>query len=143
VLSLFLGKVIDPTMISIDSETCLFRPGCMAPPVVCVTYAGKSMQGEVLPGILHWTQAEPLLGSCFENQRLVIGQNIAYDACCFMAQWPDLVPLIFQAYQEDRVSDTKVRQQLLDIAAGCYRGVGRCDGVNRPMGCPYFDSVLF
>lgn len=47
---------------------------------------------------------------------------MAFDFAVLCAKWPELVPLVFKAYDDDRVTDTMIRQQLLDIAAGEFRG---------------------
>jgi hypothetical protein len=48
----------------------------------------------------------------------IIGHNIAYDASVSSEADPSLLPLWFRAYSEGRVSDTGLRQKLLDLAAG-------------------------
>ena len=104
-----------------DSETALFRPGVMAPEIVCLTWQAPGEQ----PGIIHAEDPQTLqmvrAWLADPNLRLV-GHNVAYDFAVVCAKWPELVPLVFKAYDDDRVSDTKVRQQLLDIAAGEFRG---------------------
>ena len=104
----------------IDFETCLFRPGVMAPEAVCYTW---QVPGEE-PGIIHADdpRALPLLASWLTGSELLAGHHVAYDFAVACARWPELVPLIFKAYDDDRVACTKVRSQLLDIAAGEFRG---------------------
>ena len=104
----------------IDFETCLFRPGVMAPEAVCFTW---QVPGEE-PGIIHADdpQALPLVTSWLTGRELLAGHHVAYDFAVLCAKWPQLVPLVFKAYDEDRISCTKIRQQLLDIAAGEFRG---------------------
>lgn len=105
--------------LSLDTETARFRPGRMAPELACLTYAGPVPPA----GILHWRDAELALRAWLEDPSLrLVGHFAAYDMAVICAQFPDLIPLIFRAYRENRVTDTKVRQQLLDIAAGCFRG---------------------
>ncbi len=53
---------------------------------------------------------------------LLVGHNIAYDLACLCAEDPELVPLVFQAYRENRITDTMLRQKLADIGEGKYRG---------------------
>jgi DNA polymerase-1 len=103
-----------------DTETCLFRPGVMAPELVCVTW---QVPGEE-PGIIHADdpKALPLITSWLTGNELLVGHHVAYDFAVACAKWPSLVPLVFKAYDADRVSDTKLRSQLLDIAAGDFRG---------------------
>lgn len=103
----------------VDTETCLFRPGVMAPELVCVTFQVPGEQ----PGIVHHEDpvALPLVRRWLAEDVLV-GHHVAYDLAVLCARWPEIVPLAFRAYDEDRVVCTKVRQQLLDIAAGQFRG---------------------
>jgi hypothetical protein len=44
------------------------------------------------------------------------------------AEWPDLIPGIFQKYDRDQVTDTKIREQMLQIAKGEYRSYLGSDG---------------
>lgn len=103
-----------------DTETALFRPGVMAPELVCITYQAPGQE----PGIIHADDpgALPLVTSWLTGPEILAGHHVAYDFAVLSAKWPSLVPLIFQAYDADRVTDTKLRQQLLDIAAGEFRG---------------------
>ena len=104
-----------------DTETCLFRPGVQAPELVCVTY---QVPGEE-PQIVHAEDPAtlPLVrGWLTDPNLLLVGHHVAYDFAVLCAKWPELVPLVFKAYDADRVTCTKLRQQLLDIAAGEFRG---------------------
>ena len=60
-----------------DTETCLFRPGRMAPELVCFTW---QVPGEE-PGIVHVDdpRALPLVTSWLNGFELLIGHNVAYD----------------------------------------------------------------
>ena len=121
-------------VIAIDTETELIRPGCLAPPLVCVSYCMSnggthSVNAAYLMRrseghVAH--QSEPLLEkallSWFSDGDEIVGQNFAYDAAVLMARFPELTEPIFKAYDEGRIRDTKIREQLLDIADGRYRG---------------------
>jgi DNA polymerase I len=104
----------------LDTETCLFRPGVMAPELVCVTYQAPGEE----PGIVHADDpaALPLVTSWLTGTEVLAGHHVAYDLAVLCAKWPQLTPLVFQAYDADRIACTKIRQQLLDIAAGEFRG---------------------
>jgi DNA polymerase family A len=104
----------------LDTETCLFRPGAMAPELVCITYQTPGAE----PGIVHADdpQALPLVTSWLTGSEILAGHHVVYDFAVLCAKWPQLVPLVFKAYDADRVTDTMLRQQLLDIAAGEFRG---------------------
>ncbi len=111
-----------------DFETALIGPGCLAPRATCLTWQAK---GEP-PGILHALdpECEKLLQAVLEDpDALLIGHNVAFDMGVICANYPKLLPLVFQAYEADRVTDTMLRQKLLDIAGGCYRKRPNADGV--------------
>ena len=104
-----------------DSETALFRPGVMAPEAVCFTW---QRPGEA-PQIIHAEDPAtlPLVrGWLTDPKLLLVGHHVAYDFAVLCARWAELVPLVFAAYDADRVTCTKLRFQLLDIAAGQFRG---------------------
>jgi DNA polymerase-1 len=88
----------------------------MAPPLVCVTWQSP---GEAA-GIEHHSAVYPRLREWLEKKRLV-GQNVAYDMAVVAARFPSLIPAIFHAYEEDRVTDTMIRAWLIDTAAGSYQ----------------------
>lgn len=74
-------------------------------------------------GLLHWTEAGEFMGDWLSTPSATfVGANVAYDMLVVCAQFPLLKPLVFQAYEDDRVEDVQSRQKLLDIASGCYRG---------------------
>lgn len=112
-------------VVAFDTETSLIRPGRIAPPLSCLSFQVASVGGAA--GV-------PSLFSDLDDVRIIftdwlkdprvtlVGHNVAYDLAVIGAEWPELVPAIFQAYDEDRVTDTRSRQKLLDIAGGCYRG---------------------
>lgn len=109
------------SLLGVDSETCLIRPGLPAPPVVCTAFG---MSG--IPFMLttsdpeHWA----LLIDWFENNRVtIVGHNFAYDVCCYMAWCPPelnerLRLAIFSAYEDDRVVDTMVAERIIQIERG-------------------------
>jgi len=105
-------------VLAFDTETERFRPGVMAPELVCVSYQRPG----VPPKLVSHLDAWPTVSAWFEEPTLFVGQNVAYDMAVLSAWRPELLPKIFKAYDEDRVADTMIRQKLLDIAAGCYRG---------------------
>lgn len=102
-----------------DTETARFRPGVMAPELVCVSY---QMPGSE-PELVHHTDAESLLKSWLKDKSLLlVGQHVVYDLAVVCAKFPGVIPHVYQAYEDDRIADTKLRQQLIDIGHGVYRG---------------------
>jgi hypothetical protein len=106
-------------VVAFDTETALIRPALLAPPLVCVT-SQRSGEGAQ---ICHVTAAEKRIEVWLSgSENILVGHNTAYDMAVICERFPILRPRIFEAYAQDRVTDTMIRQQLLDIAAGCYRG---------------------
>lgn len=110
------GKVSQPT--AIDTETSLLRPGHMAPELVCLTAQSRGAQ----PTLHDSVAAKAEAGRIFSGLDIIVGHNIAYDSGVICAAFPSMTPQVFQAYEDERVADTMIRQMLLDIAAGQFRG---------------------
>lgn len=112
------------TPISFDTETALIAPGLLAPPLVCVTISDGTDNH-----LLHVSECKPDVEAMLTDPNLVLsGHNVAYDMGVLASEWPDLLPAIFQAYEDDRVTDTKLRETLQHIAIGCFRGYRKVNG---------------
>ncbi len=112
-------------VVAFDTETCLIRPAQLAPPLVCVTWQEP---GET-PGIEHHSTVEPRLRAWLEDPGvLLVGHNVAFDLAVLAERFPALRDLIFAAYDANRVTDTMIRQWLLDTAKGIYRGAVSAKG---------------
>lgn len=102
-----------------DTETGLIRQGCLAPPLVCVSFWSTHRPQ---PDLLRWDDAKQAVAADFtqaaEGRRVIVGQNFAYDVGVYMAKWPDLIPLFFAAYDADGVRDTMLNEKILDLAQG-------------------------
>lgn len=98
---------------AVDTETDNFRPGCMAPALACVSWATVEAHG-----LLHHSEARPLFEQLLFGDQLIVGAHIAYDMVVACAEWPDLIPAVFAAYSNDRVTDVLIREKLIDIAGG-------------------------
>ena len=111
-------------IVGFDFETHLIRPGCLAPPPVCLTYfklGGK--QVGISHAVLEADECETFLRDWLRDRGCtLVGANTAFDAAVAMERWPELVPLFFRAYDEGRVLDVQVFQQLQDIRDGRLRG---------------------
>jgi DNA polymerase-1 len=104
----------------------------MAPPIVCVQFCvgdGPALlmtkRGEFTDGRQFWrTEYTPasLFAEWLNQGATIAGHNIAYDIACFCAAEPELMPLVFRAYRENRITDTMWRQKLADVGRGKYRG---------------------
>jgi hypothetical protein len=108
---------------AIDFETFPFGPARMAPKPICMSWAEEGREG-----LSHCKEPETLervisyLEKAAQGEIVIVGQNVAYDWCCAMAEWPGLIPFVFEAYDADGVTDTMIRQKLWDNAHGQLRG---------------------
>jgi len=107
-----------------DTETHLIRPGVNAPELVCVSYMGDDGR----PALAHHKEGADLFESWLDEGRLFVGHNVAFDMVVMCAYRPSLIPKVFKAYDENRVTCTMLRQQLIDIGLGCFRGRMGSDG---------------
>lgn len=109
-------------MLALDTETELITPRCKAPRLVCVSWASGSRVGLFKHderSDAHGIEAARVVRLWLEDPQVrIVGQNIAYDMGVLAAQWPELLPIIFQAYADDRITDTMLRQKLIDMANG-------------------------
>jgi hypothetical protein len=105
-----------------DTETERFYPGYMAPVVVCLQYCFDTGAPVLLHGRADRAKIVELMRDALRDPDcMLVGHNVAYDLACLAAYEPDLLPLIFAAYEQNRVTDTMYRQKLADIARGRYR----------------------
>lgn len=111
---------------SIDLETLRFGPGNMAPRPVVASVMREGAERRLLhmKERASWTEIDALLAVAHPEDVLV-GHNVRYDLACLIHNDTDqtaMAKLVFDAMQNDGVTDTKVRQMLLDIATGKFRG---------------------
>jgi hypothetical protein len=119
-----------------DTEAELIRPGLQAPPMVCMQLAWSPRDYE----LVHHTEARPYFEALLE-QDLIAGANAAFDFAVGAVKWPDLIPRIFEAYEDGRITDVLIREKLLHIAQGVYRGYRREDGTGVHLGYALDDVV--
>ena len=101
-------------LIAFDTETRLIEPGLLAPKLVCVSAAT-----EYDVALLDRYDGTDYVEHVLEDTNVaLVGHNVAYDLGVLCARRPSLIPLVFTAYEQGRIWDTKVRQEMLDIASG-------------------------
>ena len=101
-------------LIAFDTETRLIEPGILAPELICLSLAEGSKVG-----LLDATMAVVVMRHLLrEPDTYLVGHNVAYDFGVLAARQPNLLPDIFAAYAAGRIYDTKIRQELRDIAEG-------------------------
>ena len=104
-------------MKSFDTETALIRPGLQAPPLTCLSLSDGSLYSR--------REAGEVLASLLDGGELLSGHGVAFDCAVMIVEHPLLMPKIIQAYEEDRIEDTMVRQMLIDTANGQLAGFYR------------------
>ena len=114
-------------LVSFDTETHLIRAGCLAPRMVCLSFAIPHLKGAATGVVLRDRGLELIRQWLLDPEVALVGHNLPYDLGVVCAEDPDLVPLVFDAYAAGRVRCTSTRQKLLDVALGMrkwrrYRG---------------------
>jgi hypothetical protein len=120
---------LPPSLLSFDTETRLIQPGLLAPPVVCWSAAWRRLDNNEIASKLctetdfSGPHSEATLGFSgdFGSDTVYVGANIAYDWGCVLAVRPDLLPLIWKAYEEERVFDVLIAGTLDAIYDGRLR----------------------
>lgn len=98
--------------VAFDLETHLIRPGAIAPKPVVVSVATE--HGVRLS--LNW---KGTVGALLGDRRvLLIGHNVAFDLAAVYQHAPELRSLIWQAYDDGRVSDTGLRDRIRLLSEG-------------------------
>lgn len=105
------------------------RPGIQAPPMVCLQFA---IDEEHPPELIHvqdpackrWVQW------ALESADVLDGHHVAFDTVVLCAQYPDLMELVFEAYEQNRITCTKLRQKLIAIAEGWFDGEDKNFGLD-------------
>jgi hypothetical protein len=112
-------------LFAFDLESFLLSPGCQAPPPVSLQFCLDDGDPQLIhardPAFKRW------LVWAYENA-LMSAHGGAFDHCVVMAAFPDLIPLVFDAFDADRVVCTIVRQKLLEIAMGRYKALAKGRG---------------
>jgi DNA polymerase I-like protein with 3'-5' exonuclease and polymerase domains len=102
----------------------LIRPGLLTPPVVCLTWADDRAPAGRIVGRQSAADVFRLmvLDALATPGRVIVGANLAYDLGVMSAANPSLLPLIFQAFDQDKFRDVQIRETMLAIAGGDRKG---------------------
>lgn len=113
---------------AVDTETHLIRPGKTAPELVCVTVAtiAPDRAAEFVrtgQGADRWIfdrdrGIEVVRDLLRQRDVLIVGQNFAFDASVFGANDPALLAPFFDAYADDRIADTMIREKMINLSRG-------------------------
>ena len=99
-----------------DTETYLIEPGRLAPKLVCVsTSDGTSTQLLTPDQGLDWFEDR------LREKATVVAHSASFDVGVMVQARPSLMPLVWEAYENGRIIDTRIVEQLLYIEKGWYR----------------------
>ncbi|NBT36521.1 MAG: DNA polymerase I, partial [Betaproteobacteria bacterium] len=99
-----------------DTETALIRAGLLIPPMTCMSFADPATGKG---GVVDRHDAHAMMRDWLRDPTIrLVGHNLAFDVAVMCAEFPDLLPLFFAAYDDGRLEDTMLNEQLLDIAEG-------------------------
>lgn len=125
--------MVEETSIALDTETFPMATYAVAPKLVCVSLASwaddkktvhRNLLGNGDPE-LHDTIRAILVDPEVE----IIGHNIKYDMAVIVNYFPDLMEMVWAAYDACRIHDTRVREKLLNLVT-----TGRLEFMNLPDG---------
>lgn len=114
-----------PNVFAFDLETYLIQPARHAPKAVCASWAWGHQRkptaidmGHMNPRFGQRDIVHDVLEKALKDFEVITGINLAFDLAVIALEYPDLWPLIWKAYREDRIQDGMISEKLLDIAKG-------------------------
>lgn len=110
-------------LIGFDTETFLIQPGVQAPRLVCLQteeriYHSQFDRQDLTSDLTKWLS---------DPNTTLVAHNAAFDTTVLCAEFPDLIPLIFEAYRADRILCTQMADTLIEIAHGSFGPASRFD----------------
>lgn len=135
---------------AIDTETTLMGPGAVCPKLICLTIAGAdethsevqtALYGNDTEGRLHTYRL--LLDLLGDDDVVLVFHNAAFDLTVLAQAFPDLIPAIFTKLYRGLVTDTKIREKLLNLSThGDLEFVHAPDGSKEPVSYSLATLVL-
>jgi hypothetical protein len=127
------GRESINTLLPFDYETFLIQAGRTAPPLVCASYVPLTQQQTYAPQLLHANFDRDALGHLLhtalnDRRTLLTGAYVSFDLLVTMSDFPELLPSVFDALDQDRVVCVQLAQQLVDIATNQFEGRHMPDG---------------
>lgn len=102
-------------IIAFDCETHRIKPGMLAPKMVLASFSTDGINAEVL---LREAAVSKLSAYLDSDENIFVGANTAYDFGVFLAEAPELLGRIFNAYEQGRVYDVQIQTALHAVALG-------------------------
>lgn len=107
---------MDQDVVAFDFESCLIQRGLLAPPPVVLGIAYHDGI-DVVPSENAWVHMRSACRKLLRAPRIV-GFNLAFDMGLILQWFPELIDLVFAAYDEDRVFDLGIAERLGEISTG-------------------------
>lgn len=106
-------------LLAIDTETRLIGKGQVTPPIICAQFATLEDDG---PFAWIAEKASPdfkeqIIDAFSDESLTLIFQNAAFDLTVIAKAFPETMPLIWKALDEERVRDTMIREMLFNLTA--------------------------
>lgn len=109
------------SVVAIDTETFLLGPGAVAPKLVCLSAAVYDADKDEICAILYGNaqldEIEDLLVDLLEDDDIqLVFHNIGFDLTVIANAFPELIPLIFAKLEAGGMTDTGIREKLLNLS---------------------------
>lgn len=101
-------------IIAFDTETYPIAPGNLTPKPVVFSFSRDGISCLREPN----EAAACIGGELDSGDTTLVGHNVPYDCGVLAKHYPELMAPIFEAFNDGRIKDTKVRQWLIDNAVG-------------------------
>ncbi len=109
-------------VIAFDTETERIGPGNLAPKIICASFAVRDANngGEIASWLVGNGPDEDLeqqlRAMLTDEGQIIVTHNGGFDYACVMNSYPDLIPLVFDAIEAGRCTDTLWREKLLNLS---------------------------
>lgn len=106
-------------VVTFDVETHLATLGSRVPKIVCLSWAEKEKYGIEVghDNIEKWVHK--YFG---DEDVLLVGHFVAFDSACVLSNFPSISDKLWKKYESNRILCTAIRERLLDISVGEFRG---------------------
>lgn len=132
--------------IAFDTETFLFAPEYLAPRIVCLTYAFRRDR-KVERYLTSNGDGDTLFDDCKDlltlGEHRLVGHNVAFDLAVIAENFPALEPLIWDKLEAGEITDTMIREMLLNLSThGAVDNLELDDGTSLRLSYHLSDLVL-
>lgn len=110
-----------PSVVAWDTETWRIAPGRLAPPLVCHSFAWREPGGRLASALVDRPTGLEVLRGLLDLEAppvTLVAHNAAFDLAVAWAADASLSADLWRALDDGRVSCSKVREHLLQVAAG-------------------------